>query len=153
MKTLLLALICVTASAQEPQKFVAVGAGFDQAKIAGFLSYGVKLAGTSMPVYSYTTIVNTNSTSSVRTGFMQVVLQSNGLIIAGLGDAGMASGNTSITSAFSFGGVAIYDASKHLLKVPGTYFMFSFRPSKTNVGGPVAGAWQASYQFGIGKSF
>lgn len=161
MRLLLLAasLFCLSISAQTPQYFMAAGSGFNQAnlpKITGFVSFGVKVAGTDSahPTYSYSTIESTNATSSIRTGVLQILIQQDGFTIGALGDAGMATGTTALGGAFSFGGVIAYDLSKRL-KIPGTNLMFSIRPTKQNLT-VVAGAgppFQVAYQFGIGKTF
>jgi hypothetical protein len=135
-----------------PSNWVGAGAAYaggGQPPIAGWASYAVLVSGKA-GLYSFSSYDLTVTKAkpyavqtSVRTGMALVIRTIGPLTILGLGDAGMAQAPTSITGAFSGGGIGIYRIGKTAWTLE-----VAVRRLKT----PINGTSNA-YEVGTGRTF
>lgn len=128
-----------------PDSFYAIGGAYDSSASPhpnGWASYGKLVSSsTTKGLYSFTTLDIFRASTSVRTGFLQIVWRAGALTLGVLGDAGVASGAAaSLTGAFSGGAAAFYSAKDFTI-------VFCARPTKAGA------STRMVYEMGIGRSF
>jgi hypothetical protein len=145
------ALPCLAqTSTDQPQFFVAAGAGFNHAdtpQVTGWAGFAIRAAGNT---WSYTEFQNvTGKASTIQTGVLQQVYKRGPIAAFALGEAGAStSGTGALGGAFAGGGGLTYSLGSLWSKLGDTQAIFIPKALKTSVDG-----FQMAFQFGFGKSF
>lgn len=149
MKLVLFGIMTCSLFAQKPlpQNWVGSGVGYNPGgapKTTGWVSMALLLSQTGQ-LYSYSSydmvpVKGSVPTTSARTGFATVIRNIGPVWIFGFGTAGMAQ-NTSLTSAFSGGGIGVWQLKSGLTVELGARVL---KAGSVN---------QTIYEFGLGKSW
>ena len=106
----------------QPAYYVGAGASYDYYGKTGFAAateIGIRIGSTN--VYSYTTMELTATLATIRTGAAYLFYQTGNWSLVALGDAGLATGSSGVSSgvtlgSFSAGGLVMYDIGARLTK-------------------------------------